>query len=56
MSFATGADLGNNATLRKNSVGVLEMQDENGRRKTVDLETLNAADAALAAKFGYKPV
>lgn len=32
------------------------MQDEKGRRKTVDMEQLNDADRELAAKFGYNPV
>ena len=42
--------------LRKRSVGVVELTDSSGRRKTVALETLSDADRELAAKFGYKPV
>jgi len=42
--------------MRKRSQGVVELQDENGRRKTVQLDELNDADRALAEQFGYKPV
>jgi hypothetical protein len=42
--------------VRKRSVGAVEMQDEFGRRKTVQLDELTEADRALAEKFGYKPV
>jgi hypothetical protein len=42
--------------LRRRSHGVIELQDEKGRRRTVQLEELNEADRALAEKFGYKPV
>jgi len=42
--------------LRKRSMGVVELQDDNGRRKTVQLDELNDADRALAEQFGYKPV
>jgi hypothetical protein len=44
------------AELRRRSHGAVELQDENGRRRTVQLEELNDADRALAEKFGYKPV
>ncbi|KIW49180.1 hypothetical protein PV05_10880 [Exophiala xenobiotica] len=42
--------------LRRNSVGMLEIQDSHGRRRTVQLDELSAADRALAEQFGYKPV
>jgi hypothetical protein len=42
--------------LRRHSVGTVEIQDAKGRRKTVQLDELNAADRALAEQFGYKPV
>ena len=42
--------------LRKRSVGTVEIQDDQGRRKTVQLDELNEADRALAEQFGYKPV
>lgn len=42
--------------IRKRSTGVLELQDDKGRRRTVQLDELNDADQALAAEFGYKPV
>lgn len=42
--------------LRRRDVGQVEMQDEHGRRRTVDLADLNDADRALAEQFGYKPV
>ena len=42
--------------LRRNSAGVIEIQDSKGRRKTVQLDELSAADRALAEQFGYKPV
>ncbi|KAK7892701.1 polyamine transporter tpo5 [Exophiala xenobiotica] len=42
--------------LRRNSVGLLEIQDAHGRRRTVQLDELSAADRALAEQFGYKPV
>lgn len=41
---------------RKASVGRIELQDDNGRRRTIQLDDLNDADRALAEKFGYKPV
>jgi len=41
---------------RRASVGAIELRDEKGRRRTVQLEDLNAADRELAEKFGYKPV
>lgn len=42
--------------IRRRSNGVIEMTDEKGRRKTVQLEELSEADRALAEQFGYKPV
>lgn len=42
--------------LRRRSVGTIEIQDRSGRRKTVQLDELSAADRALAEQFGYKPV
>ncbi|KIW73982.1 hypothetical protein PV04_02055 [Phialophora macrospora] len=42
--------------LRRHSVGTVEIQDAKGRRRTVQLDELNAADRALAEQFGYKPV
>ena len=42
--------------MRRRSVGAIEIADERGRRKTVQLDDLNEADRALAEKFGYKPV
>lgn len=42
--------------LRRHSVGTVEIQDAKGRRRTVQLDELNAADRALAEEFGYKPV
>jgi amino acid permease (GABA permease) len=42
--------------LRRRSVGTVEIQDAQGRRKTVQLDELNAADRALAEQFGYRPV
>lgn len=36
--------------------GSVQLTDENGRRRTVNLDELNAADRELAEKFGYKPV
>jgi hypothetical protein len=44
------------ADLRRHSVGTVEIQDAKGRRRTVQLDELNAADRALAEQFGYKPV
>ncbi|KAG0649946.1 putative amino-acid permease [Hyphodiscus hymeniophilus] len=41
---------------RKKSVGLVEINNPDGTRKTVNLETLNEADAQLAAQFGYNPV
>ena len=34
----------------------VEIMDDHGRRRTVQLDELNEADRALAEKFGYKPV
>lgn len=42
--------------LRRRSLGSVELQDAQGRRRTVDLNELTEADRELAAKFGYKPV
>lgn len=42
--------------MRKRSAGAVEILDDNGRRRTVQLGDLNEADRALAEKFGYKPV
>jgi hypothetical protein len=42
--------------MRRRSVGTIEMTDDKGRRKTVQLDELNEADRALAEQFGYKPV
>jgi hypothetical protein len=42
--------------LRKRSVAAFELTDSSGRRRTVQLDELGEADAALAEKFGYKPV
>ncbi|KAF2397978.1 amino acid transporter [Trichodelitschia bisporula] len=39
---------------RKSSV--VEIQDEQGHKKVVNLENLTAADKALAEQFGYNPV
>ncbi|TID23482.1 putative amino acid permease protein [Venturia nashicola] len=36
--------------------GSVQLTDDNGRRQTVNLDELNAADRELAEKFGYKPV
>ncbi|EXJ81194.1 hypothetical protein A1O3_07484 [Capronia epimyces CBS 606.96] len=44
------------SNLRRHSVGTVEIRDASGRRKTVQLDELNAADRALAEQFGYKPV
>lgn len=41
---------------RKGSVGQIELTDDKGRRRTVQLDELTAADRELAEKFGYKPV
>jgi len=46
----------NQSELRRRSVAAVELQDSNGRRRTVQLDELNAADRELAEKFGYKPV
>lgn len=46
----------NEGELRRHSVGTVEIQDSHGRRKTVQLDELSAADRALAEQFGYKPV
>jgi hypothetical protein len=41
---------------RKKSVGLVEINGPDGQRRTVNLESLNEADAQLAAQFGYNPV
>lgn len=41
---------------RRRSVGNVEMQDADGRKRSVALDDLTDADRALAEKFGYKPV
>jgi hypothetical protein len=43
-------------SLRRRSVGIIEFQDSNGRRRTVQLDELSDADRVLAEQFGYKPV
>ena len=45
-----------NDGMRRRSVGTIEINAPDGRRKTVQLEELSAADRELAEKFGYKPV
>lgn len=42
--------------LRKRSATAFELTDSSGRRRTVQLDELDSADAALAEKYGYKPV
>lgn len=42
--------------VRRRSSGAIEIQDSSGRRKTIQLDELTAADRELAAKFGYQPV
>lgn len=37
-------------------VGAVEVVNSRGEKKTVRLDELNEADAALAQQFGYKPV
>ena len=46
----------NDTSLRKRSIGTLEINGPDGRRKTVQLDEMSAADRALAEQFGYKPV
>lgn len=41
---------------RRKSHGVVEINGPDGQKKFVNLDELNAADAVLAAEFGYKPV
>lgn len=41
---------------RRRSVGNVEIQDADGRKRSVALDDLTDADRALAEKFGYKPV
>ena len=42
---------------RKSSfAGKIEVTGPNGNTRVVALEEMSEADAALAAKFGYKPV
>jgi hypothetical protein len=52
---STGLDVGD-GTLRRKSIGAIELQTPDGRRRTVQLEDLSEADQKLAAQFGYKPV
>jgi hypothetical protein len=42
--------------LQHRKQSVVELTDEKGRRKTVQLDEMSAADRELAEKFGYKPV
>ena len=42
--------------VRRRSVGTIEINAPGGRRKTVQLDDLSAADRELAEKFGYRPV
>jgi hypothetical protein len=56
MSSALEAQDVNANAIRRKSRGTIEIQDDHGRRKTVQLEELSEADRALAEKFGYKPV
>ncbi len=44
------------STLRRRSVGTVEINGPDGRRKTVDLGDMSEADRQLAEQFGYKPV
>jgi hypothetical protein len=44
------------STLRRRSIGTIEINGPDGRRKTVDLGDLSDADRQLAEQFGYKPV
>jgi len=54
---ATQADVLNAQNVRRrSSIGAVEIQDQSGRRHTVQLDELSDADRELAAKFGYKPV
>lgn len=41
---------------RRRSVGSVEVQGTDGRKRSVALDDLTDADRALAEKFGYKPV
>ncbi len=50
------ANLSGADDVRRNSAGAVEITDGKGRRRTVQLEELSAADRDLAEKFGYKPV
>jgi hypothetical protein len=43
------------AEMRKGSVGAVNLTDDKGRRRTIMLEDLSAADRELAEKFGYAP-
>lgn len=53
---APGETSHNVAAARHGSVGQIEITDDKGRRKTVQLDELTSADRELAEKFGYKPV
>ena len=58
VKMATAQDLNpvEGEGMRRRSVGTIEINAPDGRRKTVQLEDLSAADRELAEKFGYKPV
>ncbi|KAF2673074.1 amino acid transporter [Microthyrium microscopicum] len=45
-----------NAQIRRKSKGVIELKDEHGRRRTIQVDELTEADRELAEKFGYNPV
>ena len=47
--------LSTGAEIRKGSVGAINITDGSGRRRTIVLEDLSAADRELAEKFGYNP-
>lgn len=42
--------------MRRRSVGSIELQTSDGRKRSVALADLTDADRELAEKFGYKPV
>ncbi|KIW04572.1 uncharacterized protein PV09_04322 [Verruconis gallopava] len=51
---STALESGIPVTPRRGSA--IEIRDEHGRRKTVQLDELGEADRILAERFGYKPV
>jgi hypothetical protein len=55
MATTTGVEIGGEK-LRRKSLGAIELQTPDGRRRTIQLEDLSEADQKLAAQFGYKPV